>query len=95
MAKRRRDRWALGNAYSLPEVVRGGPDVDLHAPDPVLAWAQFPDRVLEVEARALAYTERAALVQWEVRQGVDCAWVWRDAVVCRQRKAGAAAGRMS
>lgn len=82
VAKRRRDRWTLGDAYSLPELARGGPEVDLHAPDPVLAWVQFPDRILEVEARALAYTERAVLVEWGFGQGADTAWVWRDAV-CR------------
>lgn len=80
MAKRRRDRWTLGDAYSLPELARGGPEVDLPVPDRVLAWIQFPDRILEVEARALAYTERAVLVEWGFGQGADCAWVWRDAV---------------
>ncbi len=89
MAKRRRDRWALGDAYSLPELARGGPEVDLHEPDPVLAWVQFPDRVLEVEARALAYTERAVLVEWGFGQGADTAWVWRDAV---RPRTGAGAG---
>jgi len=46
MARRRRDRWALGPAFSLPEVARGGPDYDVAPPDPVLAWVQFPDRIL-------------------------------------------------
>lgn len=80
MARRRRDRWTLGLAYSLPEAARRGPEVDLLVPDPVLAWVQFPDRILEVEARVLAHTERAVLVEWGFGQGADCAWVWRDAV---------------
>ncbi|MGN8049533.1 hypothetical protein ACTJKO_07550 [Curtobacterium sp. 22159] len=80
MGRRRRDRWTLGPAYSLPEAARGGVEVDLHAPDPVLAWVQFPDRILEVEARAIAYTERAVLVEWGFGQASDCAWLWRDAV---------------
>ena len=63
MARRQRARWALGPAFSLPELARGGPDYDVAPPDPVLAWLQFPDRILEVEARAIAYTERAVLVE--------------------------------
>lgn len=84
MARRRRDRWALGPGFSLPETARGGPDYDVAPPDPVLAWVQFPDRILEVEARVIAYTERAVLVEWGFGQAADCAWVWRDAVRARQ-----------
>lgn len=83
MAKRRRDRWALGGAFSLPVAARGGPEVDLLVPDLVLAWLQFADRILEVEARVIAYTERAVLVEWGFGQGSDTAWVWRDAVRSR------------
>ena len=56
MAVRRRDRWRLVDAYSLPEAARGGPEVDLPEADPVLAWMQFPDRLLELEGRVIAYT---------------------------------------
>lgn len=49
-------------------------------PDPVLAWIQFPDRLIELEGRVIAYTDRAVLVEWGRGQGADCAWVWRDAV---------------
>lgn len=80
VAKRRRDRWATGPAVSLPEVAHGGPVYDLAEPDPVLAWVTFSDRILEVEARVLAYTDRAVLVEWGSGQGADTAWVWRDAV---------------
>jgi len=80
MARRRRDRFTLGPAYSLPEAARGGPEVDLPVPDPVFAWVQFTDRILEIEARVLAHTERAVLVEWGFGQTADCAWVWRDAV---------------
>lgn len=85
MARRRRDRWTLDLAYSLPELARGGPEVDLPVPDPVLAWVQFPDRILEVEARVLAHTERAVLVEWGFGQAADCAWVWRDAIRSREQ----------
>lgn len=90
MARRRRDRLNLGPAYSLPEIARGGPEVDLPVPDPVLAWVQFPDRMLEVEARVLAHTERAVLVEWGFGQGADCAWIWRDAVRVRPVSQGLA-----
>ena len=80
MARRRRDHWSLGPAFSLPELARGGPDSDVAPPDPVFAWLQFPDRILEVGTRAIAYTERAVLVEWGFGQAADCAWVWRDAV---------------
>lgn len=85
MANRRRDRWALGAALSLPEAAYGGPVYDLAEPNPVLAWITFSDRSLEVEARVIAYTERAVLVEWGFGQGAECAWVWRDAV--RKRSA--------
>jgi hypothetical protein len=80
VAKRRRDRWALGPALSLPEAAYGGLVYDLAEPDPVLAWVTSPYRSLEVEARVIAYTERAVLVEWGFGQAAECAWVWRDAV---------------
>lgn len=83
MARRRRDRWALGPTFSLPEFARGGPDYDVTPPDPVLAWVQLPHRILEVEAHVIAYTERAVLVEWGFSQAAECAWAWRDAVNSR------------
>ena len=46
----------------------------------MLAWLQFPDRTLEVEARVIAWTDRAVLIEWGFGQAADTAWVWRDAV---------------
>ncbi len=46
----------------------------------MLAWVTSPERSLEVEARVIAYTERAVLVEWGFSQAAECAWVWRDAV---------------
>jgi hypothetical protein len=63
MARRRHDRWALGPAVSLPEAAQGGPVFDLPVPDPVFAWLTFLDRVLEVEAQVIAWTDRAVLVE--------------------------------
>ncbi|MBA8988956.1 hypothetical protein FHW23_000188 [Curtobacterium pusillum] len=89
----RRDRWTLGPAYSLPETARGGVEVDLPEPDPVLAWLQFSDRILEVEARVIAYTQRAVLIEWGFGQATDCAWILRDAV--RPPEPSVATGTMS
>lgn len=80
MARRRRDRRLLGPAYSLPEIARRGLDYYVTPPDPVLAWVEFPDRILEVESRVIAYTERAVLVEWGFGRASDSAWIWRDAV---------------
>jgi hypothetical protein len=88
MARRRRDRWALGPALSLPEAAYGGPVFDLPAPDPVLVWLQFADRALEVEAHVIAWTDRAALVEWGSPQAAESAWVWRDAVRRRTETRG-------
>jgi len=33
----------------------------------------FPDRILEIEARVIAYTERASLVEWGFSQATECA----------------------
>lgn len=71
MARRRRDRWAFGPALSLPEAAYGGPVYDLPGPDPVLAWLHFPDRMLEVEARVIAWTARAVFVEWGFGQAVS------------------------
>jgi hypothetical protein len=95
MARRRRDRFDLGPAYSLPEVARGGPEVDLPAPDPVLAWVQFADFILEVEASVLAHTECAVLVEWgsgKERTAPGCG-ATRSGVVSRQ-KVSAVASRL-
>jgi hypothetical protein len=83
MAHRRRDRWVLGPALSLPEAAYGGPVYDLPTPDPVLVWLQFPDRALEVEAHVIAWTDRAVLVEWGFGQAAETAWLWRDAVRLR------------
>ncbi len=88
MARRRRDRWALGPAFSPPEAARGGPDCDVVSPHPLLAWVQFRDRILEVGTHVIAYTQRVVLVEWGFSQAAECAWVWvwRDAI--RSHKQG-------
>ncbi len=80
MARRLRDRWALGPAYPLPKLARGGPEINLPIPDPVLAWVQLPDHILEVEARVLALTEKAALVECGFSRAADYAWFRCDAL---------------
>lgn len=50
-------------------------------PIPVKAWVRFPETPVRVTGRALAWTDRAALVEWETgdRRTVR-AWVWASAV---------------
>jgi len=53
------------------------------APSPVDvdAWVRFPEMSVEVHARAIAWTERAVLVEFELRDGrTRRAWVWAGAV---------------
>ena len=50
-------------------------------PIPVRAWVRFPEAPIRATARALAWTDRAVLVEWETadRRTVR-AWVWASAV---------------
>ena len=48
-------------------------------PVPVLAWVRLPALPTHVQARALAWTQRAVYVEWEHR-GLHRAWVWASAV---------------
>jgi hypothetical protein len=46
-------------------------------PSSVLAWVRYPESPIRVEARAIAWTERAVKVEWTIRDGsVQQAWVW-------------------
>jgi hypothetical protein len=54
-------------------------------PEPVKAWVRYPETPVQVEARAIAWTERAVKVEWTMRDGsVQQAWVWRSAVSVRK-----------
>lgn len=53
---------------------------DLELAMPVRSWVQLPDRLIRVEAEALAMTSDAVLVEWGERATRQCAWVWRRAV---------------
>lgn len=79
MARRRRDRWALSPAYSLRERARAGRTTTSSHPTLCSPGCSSPDRILEVEARVIAYTERAVLVEWGFSEAAEWAWVWRDA----------------
>jgi hypothetical protein len=55
-------------------------------PEPVNAWVRYPETPVQVEACAIAWTERAVKVEWTMRDGsVQQAWVWRSAVSVRKR----------
>ncbi|WP_286278303.1 hypothetical protein [Naasia aerilata] len=50
-------------------------------PVEVTAWVRFPESPIEVEARAIAWTERAVLVEFRMHSGATHqAWVWASAV---------------
>jgi hypothetical protein len=54
-------------------------------PEPVKAWVRYPETPIQVEARAIAWTERAVKIEWTMRDGsVNQAWVWRSAVSVRK-----------
>jgi hypothetical protein len=50
-------------------------------PIPVVAWVRFPETPIRAEARAVAWTDRAVLIEWEHADGrtLRC-WVWASAV---------------
>ncbi|GAA1772138.1 hypothetical protein [Agromyces humatus] len=53
------------------------------APSPVdvTAWVRFPEASVEVRARAIAWTDRAVQIEFELRDGqTRRAWVWASAV---------------
>ncbi|GAA1821456.1 hypothetical protein [Agromyces neolithicus] len=65
-------------APSAAELFRVDP-----APEPVEvdAWVRFPETAVEVRARAIAWTTRAVLLEFELRDGRRRrTWVWAGAV---------------
>lgn len=80
MGVRRRDRWLPPDAFSLSEEARGVVRAELHPPRPVYAWLQTSERLIRVDAMALAATDDAVLVEWGSGQAKTSAWVWRAAV---------------
>lgn len=50
-------------------------------PIPVRAWVRFPETPIRTTGWAVAWTERAVLVEWEDGDGRPYrAWVWANAV---------------
>lgn len=50
-------------------------------PIPVRAWVRYPEAPVRTVARALAWTPRAVLIEWESPNGgTTRAWVWASAV---------------
>ena len=49
-------------------------------PMPVYAWVRYGATGMQVKARAVAWTNRAVAVEWEVPGGMQRAWVWASAV---------------
>lgn len=47
----------------------------------VVAWVRYPEQPVEVEGRVIAYTDRAAQIEFQHRDGsTHRAWVWQGAV---------------
>ncbi|MBF4616312.1 hypothetical protein [Curtobacterium sp. VKM Ac-1376] len=66
---------------SLPADARGGPVGDVVPPAPVHAWIRTYRGVdRRVEAKAIAVTGDAVLVEWGSGQAATAAWVWLAAV---------------
>lgn len=54
-------------------------------PIPVRAWVRYPEMPVRADGYAIAWTDRAVLVEWPTMGGgVARAWVWASAV---ERKA--------
>lgn len=80
MGVRRSNRWRAAPALSLPREARGDVVRDHAPPLPVWAWVRFEEGERRVQARALASTPDAVLVEWGFGQAAESAWVWRSAV---------------
>lgn len=53
-------------------------------PVPVDAWVRFPESAIRVHGRAVAWTDRAVWVEFQLRDGsTHRAWVWASAVTRR------------
>lgn len=56
-------------------------------PVDVSAWVRFPESPIRVEAEAVAWTDRAVLIEFTMRDGAKRrAWVWASAVTRRGRR---------
>lgn len=81
MGQRRRGRRLPEEAVSIPQEARGGPVGDVRPPVTVWAWIRTYRGVdRRVEAKAIAATGDAVLVEWGSGQAATAAWVWRTAV---------------
>jgi hypothetical protein len=51
------------------------------APIAVRAWVRYPETAILADGRAIAWTSKAVLVEWDISGGgVARAWVWASAV---------------
>jgi len=69
-----------------PAELGEAPEEDFPEPRLVEAWVRFPETPLRVRGRAVRWTARAVLVEFELRGGATHrAWVWASAVASRSR----------
>lgn len=66
---------------SLSRAQVGEPVIRASRPIPVIAWVTFPGADVEIDAHAIAWTDRAVLLRFELRDRAtrEC-WVWASAV---------------
>lgn len=61
--------------------VENDPVTEASGPVPVRAWTRYPETVVRVEGRAVAWTKRAVKIEWTAADGTNrSTWVWASAV---------------
>ncbi|GAA3924738.1 hypothetical protein [Microbacterium soli] len=84
-AARRLERTAIPLSLGSEQLDTSGQRVDAADPVPVTAWVPHQVSYTEqvrVEAEAIAWTQKAALLRWtpQGRSTPSHVWVWADAV---------------
>lgn len=65
---------------SLSEAQIGAPVKRARQPIRVVVWVPFPGAQVELDGRAVAWTQRAVQVEVEMRSAKHTVWVWASAV---------------
>jgi hypothetical protein len=83
---------AINEAVTRPTPISLSPaEIGGHVTDavdglPVTAWVRFPETPIQVEGKAVAWTDRAVWVEFTMHNGRTLrAWVWASAVKRRSR----------
>ena len=61
--------------------VENDPIKEASAPVAIRTWVRYPETVMRIEGRAIAWTSRAVQVEWTSADGsTRTSWVWASAV---------------